>query len=164
MVRSRSSVPAAGLDANGTVPNGRALKLDIATHVITTLATGFAAPNAVVRDRHRNLFVSASDNQWTGNVRSGCEAQRKRGRAAAGVCSRGTEAGLEANCRIAERQAHNFMHVNLTPRRGRTLPQSVGRFRPGRRCQSRSAQSLKLGGGPVSTTGDHPLPSNRPSH
>jgi sugar lactone lactonase YvrE len=46
--------------ANGTVPNGRVLKVDAATHAVTTLATGFAAPNAVAQDRHRNLFVSDS--------------------------------------------------------------------------------------------------------
>ena len=46
--------------ANGTAPNGRLLKVNPATHTATTLATGFAAANAIAQDRHRNLFVSDS--------------------------------------------------------------------------------------------------------
>jgi sugar lactone lactonase YvrE len=46
--------------ATGTAPNGRLLRIDPSSHEITTLATGFAAANAIVQDRHRNLFVSDS--------------------------------------------------------------------------------------------------------
>ena len=46
--------------ANGTAPNGRLLRIDPSSHQITTLATGFAAANAIAQDRHRNLFVSDS--------------------------------------------------------------------------------------------------------
>jgi sugar lactone lactonase YvrE len=46
--------------ADGTAPNGRLLRVDPASHAVTTLATGFAAPNAIAQDRHKNLFVSDS--------------------------------------------------------------------------------------------------------
>jgi sugar lactone lactonase YvrE len=46
--------------ANGIAGNGRLLKVDPATHAVATLATGFAAANAIAQDRHRNLFVSDS--------------------------------------------------------------------------------------------------------
>jgi len=46
--------------ANGSPPNGRLLRVDPASGNVTTLATGFAAPNAIAQDRHRNLFVSDS--------------------------------------------------------------------------------------------------------
>ncbi len=46
--------------ANGVQGNGRLLRVDPATHAVTTLATGFAAANAIAQDRHRDLFVSDS--------------------------------------------------------------------------------------------------------
>jgi sugar lactone lactonase YvrE len=46
--------------ATGTAPNGRLLRVDPSSHAITTLATGFAAANAIAQDRSRNLFVSDS--------------------------------------------------------------------------------------------------------
>jgi len=46
--------------ANGVQGNGRLLRVDPSTHQVTTLATGFAAANAIAQDRHRNLFVSDS--------------------------------------------------------------------------------------------------------
>ncbi len=46
--------------ATGTAPNGRLLRVDPSSHAIATLATGFAAANAIAQDRHRNLFVSDS--------------------------------------------------------------------------------------------------------
>lgn len=52
--------------ANGTAPNGRVLLVNPATHAVTTIATGFAAPNAVAQDRHGALFVSDS---FTGEIR-----------------------------------------------------------------------------------------------
>lgn len=51
--------------ANGIKGNGRLLKVNPATHAVTTLATGFAAANAIAMDRHRNLFVSDS---FTGRI------------------------------------------------------------------------------------------------
>jgi sugar lactone lactonase YvrE len=51
--------------ANGVVGNGRLLKVNPATHGVTTLATGFAAANAIAMDRDRNLFVSDS---FTGKI------------------------------------------------------------------------------------------------
>ncbi len=51
--------------ANGTPGFGRLLRVDPATHSITTLATRFAAANAIAQDRHRNLFVSDS---FEGNI------------------------------------------------------------------------------------------------
>ncbi len=51
--------------ANGTPGFGRLLRVDPATHSITTLVTRFAAANGVAQDRHRNLFVSDS---FEGNI------------------------------------------------------------------------------------------------
>lgn len=51
--------------ASGTPGLGRLLRVDPATHSITTLATRFAAANAIAQDRHRNLFVSDS---FEGNI------------------------------------------------------------------------------------------------
>jgi len=46
--------------ANGASGNGRLLRVNPATHAVTVVATGFQAPNALVQDRHRNLYVSDS--------------------------------------------------------------------------------------------------------
>jgi sugar lactone lactonase YvrE len=46
--------------ANGAAPNGRFLRIDPATHAITTLATGFAAANAIAEDEDGNFFISDS--------------------------------------------------------------------------------------------------------
>jgi sugar lactone lactonase YvrE len=46
--------------ANGAPTNGRLLRINVQTHAVTVLATGFQAPNAIAQDRHRNLFVSDS--------------------------------------------------------------------------------------------------------
>src|SRR5205823_5642222 len=46
--------------ANGSAPNGRLLRVDPVSGSVTTLASGFAAPNAIAQDRHRNLYVSDS--------------------------------------------------------------------------------------------------------
>lgn len=46
--------------ANGAPTNGRLLRVNVQTHVVTVLATGFQAPNALAQDRHRNLYVSDS--------------------------------------------------------------------------------------------------------
>ena len=46
--------------ADGNAPHGRLLKVNPASHEVITLATGFAAANAIAQDRHRNLFVSDS--------------------------------------------------------------------------------------------------------
>jgi sugar lactone lactonase YvrE len=51
--------------ANGIAGFGRLLRVDPATHRITTLVTRFAAANAIAQDRHRNLFVSDS---FEGNI------------------------------------------------------------------------------------------------
>lgn len=63
-------VPSQGLYvldfANGTQPNGRVLRVDPATHAVRTIATGFAAPNALAQDNHGALFVSDS---FTGEIR-----------------------------------------------------------------------------------------------
>lgn len=63
-------VPSQGLYvldfANGAQPNGRVLRVDPATHAVKTIATGFAAPNAVARNNHGALFVSDS---FTGEIR-----------------------------------------------------------------------------------------------
>jgi sugar lactone lactonase YvrE len=57
-------VPSQGLYvldfASGTPGNGRLLRIDVTTHAITVVATGFQAPNGVAQDRHRNLYVSDS--------------------------------------------------------------------------------------------------------
>jgi sugar lactone lactonase YvrE len=56
--------PAQGLfvadAADLTSPHGRFLRVDPATGTVTTLATGFGAPNGIAQDRHRNLYVSDS--------------------------------------------------------------------------------------------------------
>lgn len=63
-------VPSQGLYvldfANGTAPNGRVLLVNPRTKAVMTIATGFAAPNALAQDRHGNLFVSDS---FTGEIR-----------------------------------------------------------------------------------------------
>ena len=46
--------------ADNVAPNGRLLKINPRTHAVTVLATGFAFPNAIAQDRHRNLYVSDS--------------------------------------------------------------------------------------------------------
>lgn len=46
------------VDATST--GGRLLKVDPATHVVTTVATGFAFPNGLARDEAGNLYVSDS--------------------------------------------------------------------------------------------------------
>jgi len=46
--------------ANGVAPNGRFLRINPATHAITTLATGFAAANAIAEDQDGNFFISDS--------------------------------------------------------------------------------------------------------
>ncbi|HEY9289401.1 MAG TPA: SMP-30/gluconolactonase/LRE family protein [Candidatus Dormibacteraeota bacterium] len=46
--------------ADGAPTNGRLLRIDVRTHAITVLATGFQAPNAIAQDRHRNLYISDS--------------------------------------------------------------------------------------------------------
>lgn len=46
--------------ADGVAPHGRLLRVDPATHRVTTLAAGFAAANAIAQDRHRDLYVSDS--------------------------------------------------------------------------------------------------------
>jgi sugar lactone lactonase YvrE len=46
--------------ANGTAPNGRLLRVEPRTGAATTIADGFAAPNAIARDRRGRLFVSDS--------------------------------------------------------------------------------------------------------
>jgi sugar lactone lactonase YvrE len=51
--------------ASGAPGFGRLLRVDPATHSITTLVTRFAAANAIAQDRHRNLFVSDS---FEGNI------------------------------------------------------------------------------------------------
>ena len=46
--------------ANGAPTNGRLLRINVETHEVTILATGYSAPNAIAQDRHRNLYVSDS--------------------------------------------------------------------------------------------------------
>jgi len=46
--------------ANGAAPNGRFLRIDPATHAIATLATGFAAANAIAEARDGSFFISDS--------------------------------------------------------------------------------------------------------
>ena len=46
--------------ANTITPNGRLLRVDPTSGEVTTLASGFAAANAIAQDRHRSLFVSDS--------------------------------------------------------------------------------------------------------
>ncbi len=52
-------VPSEGLYV-GDIGGGRVLRVDVRTHVATTIATGFGAPNAFARDSRGNLFVSDS--------------------------------------------------------------------------------------------------------
>lgn len=63
-------VPSQGLYvldfADGSAPHGRVLLVNPATHAVKTLASGFAAPNAVAQDNHSNLYVSDS---FTGEIR-----------------------------------------------------------------------------------------------
>jgi sugar lactone lactonase YvrE len=51
--------------ANGAAPNGRFLRIDPATHTIATLATGFAAANAIAEDEEGSFFISDS---FAGNI------------------------------------------------------------------------------------------------
>ncbi|TMD64799.1 MAG: hypothetical protein E6I84_12060 [Chloroflexi bacterium] len=46
--------------ADGAPTNGRLLRVNVQTHAVKVLATGYSAPNAIAQDRHRNLFVSDS--------------------------------------------------------------------------------------------------------
>jgi sugar lactone lactonase YvrE len=46
--------------ADGAPGHGRLLKVDPASHGVTTLAIGYSAANAIAEDEHRNLFVSDS--------------------------------------------------------------------------------------------------------
>ena len=52
-------VPGEGLYVTD-IGGGRVIRVDVSTHVATTIATGFQAPNAIARDRHGNLWVSDS--------------------------------------------------------------------------------------------------------
>lgn len=52
-------VPGEGLYV-GDIGGGRVLRIDVGTHVATTIATGFGAPNAFARDGDGNLWVSDS--------------------------------------------------------------------------------------------------------
>jgi len=44
----------------GDIGGGRALRIDVASHAATTIATGFGAPNAFARDHAGNIWVSDS--------------------------------------------------------------------------------------------------------
>jgi len=44
----------------GDIGGGRVLRIDVATHAATTIATGFGAPNAFARDHAGNIWVSDS--------------------------------------------------------------------------------------------------------
>ena len=46
--------------ADGAPTNGRLLRVNVQTHAVTVVATGFQAPNAITQDRHRNLYISDS--------------------------------------------------------------------------------------------------------
>jgi sugar lactone lactonase YvrE len=46
--------------ADDNAPDGRVLKVDPQTHTVTTVADGFAFPNAIVEDANGNLYVSDS--------------------------------------------------------------------------------------------------------
>jgi sugar lactone lactonase YvrE len=46
--------------ANGAPTNGRLLRIDVKTHTVRVVATGYSAPNGIAQDRHRNLYVSDS--------------------------------------------------------------------------------------------------------
>ena len=52
-------VPSEGLYV-GDIGGGRVIRVDVNTHAITTIATGFGAPNAFARDHFGNLWVSDS--------------------------------------------------------------------------------------------------------
>ena len=52
-------VPGEGLYV-GDIGGGRVLRIDVATHAATTIATGFGAPNAFARDHAGNIWVSDS--------------------------------------------------------------------------------------------------------
>jgi sugar lactone lactonase YvrE len=52
-------VPNEGLYV-GDIGGGRVVRVDVRTHAVTTIATGFQAPNAIARDRRGNLWVSDS--------------------------------------------------------------------------------------------------------
>jgi len=52
-------VPSEGLYV-GDIGGGRVLRIDVATHAATTIATGFGAPNAFARDHAGNIWVSDS--------------------------------------------------------------------------------------------------------
>src|SRR5438477_606155 len=49
--------------ADGTPTNGRLLRVNVQTHAVTVVATGFQAPNPIAPDRHRNLYVCANSAQ-----------------------------------------------------------------------------------------------------
>ena len=42
------------------IGGGRVIRVDVGTHVVTSIASGFQAPNAIARDRLGNLWVSDS--------------------------------------------------------------------------------------------------------
>jgi sugar lactone lactonase YvrE len=46
--------------ADGVAPHGRLLRVDPHTKSVVTIASGFAAPNAIARDRRGRLYVSDS--------------------------------------------------------------------------------------------------------
>jgi len=46
--------------ADGAPTDGRLLRVNVETHAVTVLATGYSAPNGIAQDRHRNLYVSDS--------------------------------------------------------------------------------------------------------
>ncbi len=46
--------------ANGAPDNGRLLRVNVRTHAVAVVATGFQAPNGIAQDRHHNLYVSDS--------------------------------------------------------------------------------------------------------
>jgi sugar lactone lactonase YvrE len=52
-------VPGEGLYV-GDIGGGRVLRIDVASHAATTIATGFGAPNAFARDHAGNIWVSDS--------------------------------------------------------------------------------------------------------
>jgi sugar lactone lactonase YvrE len=52
-------VPNQGLYV-GDMGGGRVIRVNVTTHAVTTIATGFQAPNAFARDRLGNLWVSDS--------------------------------------------------------------------------------------------------------
>ena len=52
-------VPGEGLYVTD-IGGGRVIRVDVRTHAVTPIATGFQAPNAIARDRLGNLWVSDS--------------------------------------------------------------------------------------------------------